>query len=205
MDSATWANLIERAPALDTKQRGHLRHWWNLSQAYDGVWDCMGYSDPGNEWLDAPRYQLAEIAYGSALAHFHRLPAARGYFKQMFKNLIRKMMRREVWNYWKDTSQSGIRVNPDIKELRKGWTDPVVEGETHTTLNIENNLGNLILGPKSSFRDQIKRICEASRGCLRISGRIYLNSASFSHHQNVQWPPAFDGNTLLGALQRRLL
>lgn len=124
-DTEDLEDLIGSTPPLDPKQRAHLRHFYNIASAHDGVWDTMGCMDPGNEWLDALRYQLAEITYASALTHFHRLPMARGYFKNLFKNLIRKMLRREVWIYWKDTSKSGIRVNPDIKQLREGWTDPI--------------------------------------------------------------------------------
>lgn len=36
------------------------------------------------------------------------------------------MLRREVWAYWYPTSQSGSRVDPDIKELRKPWAGPIV-------------------------------------------------------------------------------
>jgi hypothetical protein len=36
-------------------------------------------------------------------------------------------LRREVWGYWYLTSQSGRSVDPDIKELRRPWADPVVK------------------------------------------------------------------------------
>ncbi|WP_271592969.1 linalool dehydratase/isomerase domain-containing protein [Bradyrhizobium sp. CCBAU 65884] len=117
---------VSRFPALDPLQLGHLRHIENLAAQPDGEWSKMGIPDPGQEWLDSYRYQLAQMAYALGLAHYHRLPAAPAVFRRTFDNLIRKMLRREVWGYWKDTSQSGLYVNPDIKELRKGWTDPVV-------------------------------------------------------------------------------
>lgn len=117
---------VSRFPILDPLQLGHLRHIENLAAQPDGEWSKMGIPDPGQEWLDSYRYQLAQMAYALALAHYHRLPAAPAVFRRTFDHLIRKMLRREVWGYWKDTSQSGPYVNPDIKELRKGWTDPVV-------------------------------------------------------------------------------
>lgn len=141
-----WKSLVDSTAPLDSKQRGHLRHFFNLANAPDGVWDTMGAQLPGQEWLDSYRYQLAEMVYGAGLAHFHRLPAARGPFKELIGRLIGKMLRREVWDYWwvdNDyrcfnlaefdavnwyrylTSKSGVRVNPDIKELREGWADPV--------------------------------------------------------------------------------
>lgn len=116
---------ISRFPILDPLQLGHLRHIENLAAQPDGEWSRMGIPDSGQEWLDSYRYQLAQMAYALGLAHYHRLPAAPAAFRKTFDDLIRKMLRREVWGYWKDTSQSGPYVNPDIKELRKGWVDPV--------------------------------------------------------------------------------
>ena len=45
--------------------------------------------------------------------------------KSLFEKLIKKMLAKAVWDYWYLTSQSGIRVDPDITELRKPWVDPV--------------------------------------------------------------------------------
>ncbi|MCA6107016.1 linalool dehydratase/isomerase domain-containing protein [Bradyrhizobium cenepequi] len=125
-DTTPAAVDVSRFPILDSIQIGHLRHIENLAAQPDGEWSKMGIPDPGQEWLDSYRYQLAQMAYALGLAHYHRLPAAPAVFRETFGNLIRKMLRREVWSYWKDTSQSGPYVNPGIKELRKGWTDPVV-------------------------------------------------------------------------------
>ena len=49
----------------------------------------------------------------------------RSMFKSLLFNLIKKMLRREVWGYWYLTSQSGIKIDPGLKELRKPWADPV--------------------------------------------------------------------------------
>ena len=117
---------VSRFPVLDALQLGHLRHIHNLAGQPDGEWSKMGIPDSGQEWLDSYRYQLAQMAYAIGLAHYHRLPAAPAVLRATFESLIRKMLRRDVWGYWKDTSQSGPYVNPDIKELRKGWIDPVV-------------------------------------------------------------------------------
>ncbi|KAJ4263307.1 hypothetical protein NW762_006125 [Fusarium torreyae] len=35
------------------------------------------------------------------------------------------MLLGDVWGYWYLTSQSGIFVDPDLKELRKPWADPI--------------------------------------------------------------------------------
>jgi hypothetical protein len=64
----------------------------------------MGALDPGQEYLSAYRYQLAHMAYALGLAHYHRLPGAPCVFKTTFEKLIHKMLRREVWGYWRETS-----------------------------------------------------------------------------------------------------
>lgn len=87
----------------------------------------MGIQEPGQEFLDALRYQLATMAYASGAAHYHHLPLLRTVFKPLIRKLIYKILRREVWGYWFNTSLSGSKVDPLLKELRKPWADPVVK------------------------------------------------------------------------------
>ncbi|KAK1252191.1 hypothetical protein MKX08_003378 [Trichoderma sp. CBMAI-0020] len=85
----------------------------------------MGTQVPGQEWLDAYRHQLATMAYAVAAAQYHRMPAARSTFKPLMGKIIHNMLRREAWGYWFLTSHSGSLVDPDLKELRKPWEDPI--------------------------------------------------------------------------------
>ncbi|EOD44468.1 putative linalool dehydratase-isomerase precursor protein [Neofusicoccum parvum UCRNP2] len=119
------SHILSKFPALTPAQAGHLRHFHNLATQLDGEWRHMGAQDPGQEWLDAYRYQLATMAYAAGAAHYHRLPALRSVFRVLLEQLIHKMLRREVWGYWYLTSQSGRFVDPDIEELRKPWSDPI--------------------------------------------------------------------------------
>ncbi|MDQ0745831.1 hypothetical protein QF034_000062 [Streptomyces africanus] len=116
---------LSGVPQLDDLQLGHLRHFENLSLLPDGEWRHMGGIDPGQEAMDAYRYQLAYLAYSLGLAHYHHLPAAPAAVKPAFERIVAKMLRREVWAYWKETSRSGPFLDPDLTELREGWTDPV--------------------------------------------------------------------------------
>jgi hypothetical protein len=111
---------------LDAAQAGHLRHFHNLASQIDGEWRHMGTQEPGQEWLDAYRYQISSMTYGAGVAHYHRLPALRSVFKPLIRRLIHKMLRREVWGYWFNTSLAGNRTNPDRKVLRTPWADPIV-------------------------------------------------------------------------------
>ncbi|KAL2848591.1 hypothetical protein BJY01DRAFT_154611 [Aspergillus pseudoustus] len=119
--------FLSRYAPLSREQAGHLRHFHNLASQRDGIWGVMGSQDPGQEWVDAYRYQLATMAYATGVAHYHRLPAARSLFKTLLQNLIAKMLKRDVWGYWFLTSHSGKAVDPDIEELRKPWADPIVK------------------------------------------------------------------------------
>jgi hypothetical protein len=118
------ANFLNGLEKLSPEQAGHIRHFHNLASQLDGEWALMGSQEPGQEWLDGYRYQLATMAYAAGAAHYHRLPALRSVFKTLFERLIHKMLRRDVWGYWYLTSQSGKMVDPDLKELRKPWADP---------------------------------------------------------------------------------
>lgn len=117
-------DFLSDFPKLSKEQAGHLRHFHNLASQPDGQWHHMGGQDPGQEWNDAYRYQLATMAYAAGVAHFHRLPALRSAFKCLIEQLIHKMLRRDLWSYWYLTSQSGKFVDPDIVEMRKPWADP---------------------------------------------------------------------------------
>lgn len=118
---------LSKYPKLSPQQVGHLRHFYNLAFQQDGEWRHMGVLEPGQEFLDAYRYQLATMSYAAALAHYHRLPAVRSIFKPLMRQLIHKMLRRDVWGYWFNTSHGGILTDPSLTELRKPWADPVVK------------------------------------------------------------------------------
>ncbi|KAI1619414.1 hypothetical protein EDD37DRAFT_216845 [Exophiala viscosa] len=113
-------------PKLDSKQAGHLRHFHNLVSQPDGEWHHFGSLEGQQEWDDAYRYQLATMAYAAGVTHYHRLPAMRVAFKTLMRRMIHKMLRREVWGYWFNTSLGGTLLDPDLKELRKPWIDPVI-------------------------------------------------------------------------------
>lgn len=118
---------LSRYPKLSAAQVGHLRHFHNLASQPDGEWHHMGAQEPLQEFLDAYRYQLATMAYAVGVTHYHRLPAARTIFKPLLRQLIHKMLRKEVWAYWFNTSLSGTRTDPSLTKLREPWADPVVK------------------------------------------------------------------------------
>jgi hypothetical protein len=117
---------LSKYAKLSPAQVGHLRHFYNLANQPDGEWSKMGAQEPLQEFLDAYRYQLATMAYATGVTHYHRLPAVRSVFKPLLRQLIHKMLRREVWAYWFTTSLGGVRTDPSLQKLREPWADPVV-------------------------------------------------------------------------------
>jgi hypothetical protein len=75
------------------------------------------------------------MTYACGAAHYHRLPAMRSMFKKLILGLIHRMLRKEVWGYWYMLSQSGIKIDPDLKELRKPWADPVCKENIMVSLS----------------------------------------------------------------------
>lgn len=106
----------------------------------------MGSQEPGQEWLDAYRYQLAIMTYAAGAAHYHHLPLLRSTFKSLIDMLIHKMLLRDVWGYWFLTSHSGKRLDPDLQQLRQPWADPVVRENIMVffSLWVEDDLTNSV-------------------------------------------------------------
>jgi hypothetical protein len=115
----------EDYPEMDDVQWAHLRHIARMAGQPDGDWHWMGTKEPDQEGDDGYRYQLAGAADALALAHYHHLPAYRTFFQETMDHLIRKMLRREVWGYWENTSRGSKKLDPDLEKLGDGWIDPV--------------------------------------------------------------------------------
>ncbi|KAL4941270.1 hypothetical protein BDV06DRAFT_223290 [Aspergillus oleicola] len=108
---------------LDKKQVASIRHIANLSRQLKGDWsNFMGPSDL-NDGFGGYRFQLAFMFYALTLAHFHRLPAAPGYFKDTMQRIIAKMIEPDVWFYWHDASIGGGHSQTPAREM---IYDPVV-------------------------------------------------------------------------------
>ncbi|KAJ4185341.1 hypothetical protein NW759_016986 [Fusarium solani] len=125
--SSTMPLDLSKYEKLDKLQLGHIRHFHNLVTQLDGEWRHMGGQETQQEFVDAFRYQLAQMAYAVSVAHYHRLPAARSVFKPLLRRLISKMLHPQVWHYWYLTSQSGAFTDPGRTELRKPWADPIIK------------------------------------------------------------------------------
>ena len=110
---------------LDALQAGHIRQIHNLVSQLDGQWNHMGGRESMQEYFDSYRYQLATMRYAVAVAHYHRLPAARSVFKPLFRRIIHKMLLPDVWAYWYNSSMSGNITDPGRTEFRDPIPDPV--------------------------------------------------------------------------------
>ncbi|KAK5722848.1 hypothetical protein LTR17_014234 [Elasticomyces elasticus] len=118
---------VKAYPSLTREQAAHIRHIHNLASLLDGQWHYMGAQEPWQEFLDAYRYQLATMAYTIGVTHYHRQPLLRSVYKALLRKLIYKMLCRDVWLYWFNTSLGGVRTDPSLKVLRTPWADPIVK------------------------------------------------------------------------------
>jgi cytochrome oxidase Cu insertion factor (SCO1/SenC/PrrC family) len=107
----------ESLKPLDVKMVQSIRHIGNLARQLKGDWaNMMGASDL-NDGFGAYRYQLAFMYYALSLAHFHRLPAAPGYFRETMERMIKKMLEPDVWFYWHDASTGGGAMHTPPKPM----------------------------------------------------------------------------------------
>jgi hypothetical protein len=111
---------LSKYPKLTHEQVGHVRHFYNLAYQPDGEWKHMGAQEPSQEFLDAYRYQIATIAYATAATHFHYQNALGCVYKPLMRQLIHKMLLRQVWGYWFNASLSGKTVDPSLTAVSDG-------------------------------------------------------------------------------------
>jgi hypothetical protein len=90
---------LSKYAKLTHEQAGHIRHFYNLAYQPDGEWKHMGAQEPSQEFLDAYRYQIATMAYATAATHFHHQNALGCVYKPLMRQLIHKMLLRQVWGY----------------------------------------------------------------------------------------------------------
>ena len=116
-------------PALSTQQMGHVRHMINLANQLDGDWSMMGETPSGDNF-DAYQFQIAFAAYALAVAHYHYTPAHRDLYQYVSAKLIKKMIYKDVWDYWAQMSKFEYVATDDGSKLAYteddwyGWIDP---------------------------------------------------------------------------------
>ena len=119
-------------PALSTKQMGHVRHMINLANQLDGDWSMMGETSPGHNF-DAYQSQIAFAAYALAVTHYHYAPAHRDLYYETSVKLIKKMIYKDVWDYWAQMSKfefTGTDEGADLAYTEEdwyGWIDPNIK------------------------------------------------------------------------------
>ncbi|KAL5335298.1 hypothetical protein BJX70DRAFT_410632 [Aspergillus crustosus] len=107
----------ESLQQLDPRSVQSIRHIGNLARQLKGDWANMMGAPDLNDGFGAYRYQLAFMFYALTLAHFHRLPAAPGYFKNTMERLITKMIEPDVWFYWHDASTGGGAMRTPKRDM----------------------------------------------------------------------------------------
>ncbi|KAL4961157.1 uncharacterized protein BDV14DRAFT_181059 [Aspergillus stella-maris] len=121
--SAVNEHQHESLKRLNKKQVASIRHIGNLARQLKGDWSNFMGPSHLNDGFGGYRYQLAFMFYALTLAHFHRLPAASGYFKDTMTRIITKMLEPDVWFYWHDASIGGGHSQTPAREM---IYDPIV-------------------------------------------------------------------------------
>jgi hypothetical protein len=120
-------------PQLTEKQTGLMRHLVRLANQAPGDWSDMGGYGESQDENEGYRFQLAQATYALGLAQYHKTPAYRELYRDTMDRLIQKMLRRDVWGYWVEMSQSSLVemsqsslvFDPDLEELYPREYDPV--------------------------------------------------------------------------------
>ena len=126
-------------PSLSTKQMGHVRHMINLANQLDGDFSLMGETDPVYHMsFHAYQFQFAFAQYALASTHYHYTPAHRDLYQKASARLIKRMIYKDVWDYWAHVSKFDLtdRTSSDVGEERLnlyteddwyGWIDPNIK------------------------------------------------------------------------------
>ncbi len=123
-------------PALSTEQMGHVRHMINMANDLPGDFSLMGQMDPVYHMsFHAYQFQLAFAHYALASAHYHYTPAHRDLYQDASARLIKRMIYKDVWDYWAHVSKYDItgRTEGDGENLWRteddwyGWIDPNIK------------------------------------------------------------------------------
>ena len=126
-------------PSLSTMQMGHVRHMINLANQLDGDFSLMGETDPVYYMsFHAYQFQIAFAAYALASAHYHYTPAHRDLYQEASAQLIKRMIYKDVWDYWAHTSKfdltdrtetnsGGERMVNYSEDDWYGWIDPNIK------------------------------------------------------------------------------
>ncbi|GAA0634521.1 hypothetical protein GCM10009547_43210 [Sporichthya brevicatena] len=89
-----------------------LRHLLDLGlQPLDRF---QGFDDLDEFREAATRYQTTAVGYALAMSQFTRTPAFTGYLQEAQRNLVLKMLRPEVWSYWRlENAWGNLRLDAD--------------------------------------------------------------------------------------------
>jgi hypothetical protein len=123
MGSAQAASPLHKYPSLDKKQLGAVRHMIELAHRPPGSWQFM---EPESRFSnDSEQFQIAYMSYALAVVQSQVTPAYREMYHQALRNLIRKILQRDVWDLWLAVIE--VPIFKKYLDPAKDWRDPVRE------------------------------------------------------------------------------
>lgn len=123
--AAETADAAAAPSGMSDAELGHLVRFVDLTnQALD---DWSGWEARDQWGMDAYRYQIAFMSYALALQQYHSVPAWREVHRATLDRLMVRMLRKPVWEFWREVSKGKREWDPDWTEPAPSQLDPVAE------------------------------------------------------------------------------
>jgi hypothetical protein len=135
--------------SIGTDEMGLFR--WYLTLADDPISDLSkipSYDDKQTEG-SSYRYSLAFMTYFLILEQYHKIPACAEIIRPRIDRLIQKMLDRQVWTYWANTSQGVELLEPKMNRPYPEQHDPVAD----QNIMYSGHLGMMIASYEMLYRD----------------------------------------------------
>ena len=113
-------------PAVTGEEWGQLL--WNLKLADQKISDFTNYQKVDDQGISACRYTIAFSSYFLAIEQYHKFPAWQEAIQPAFDNLVKRMLQKEVWQYWSHESMGITKFEPNMDRPYPQNDDPVSLG-----------------------------------------------------------------------------
>jgi hypothetical protein len=110
-------------PACEEKEWGQLL--WVMKLGAQPIDDFTHFQCVDEQGVSADRYTLGFSGYFLGAEQYHKFPAWRGQIQETYDRVIRKMIRKPVWEYWSKESPGVTKFEPGGNRPYAPQTDPI--------------------------------------------------------------------------------
>ncbi|HUT55562.1 MAG TPA: hypothetical protein VM658_19380 [bacterium] len=134
-------------PSIGKEEMGQLI--WTLRIADQELDDFSNLEALDQAGMTAYRYGIAFHTYFLATEQYHKLPACSSIIGPRMDRLIRRMVRKPVWEYWAETSKGIYYLEPRMNKPWPANHDPV----SFQNIMYSGHLGQMIGLYETLYRD----------------------------------------------------